>query len=145
MQKFNMTEAEARQKAETTVSNWETVNGHAKEFHILLNSFDWRHDGQMDFMRHLRGTSFENFANSIWESIMGEKGLYHIMRSAHKMTDDFTTAIVTGVNLKAKLSHLNQDIIGHYDNLIIDTDGTLHVYNYKITSTPVEEWDYVKK
>jgi len=43
-----------------------------------------------------------------------------------------------------KLNTTGDDILGHIDNLVIDTDGVLHIYNYKVTSTPISEWNAVK-
>lgn len=67
------------------------------------------------------------------------------MRGRHKLSNEASVKIVQGVNLLAKLNHIGEDIIGHIDNLVIDTNGTLHIYNYKLTSTPISEWDAVKK
>ena len=43
----------------------------------------------------------------------------------------------------AKLNS-GEDIVGHIDNLVIDSHGTVHIYNYKLTSTPISEWGAVK-
>ncbi len=143
-----MTESEAKQKAENTLNNWKTINEDAKELHKLLNTFNFQSPDKSelyDFIEHLEGTRFEDLASSLYNQIMGQNGLFHIMRSNHKLSNDKTVKIVQGVNLLAKLNHIGDDIIGHIDNLVIDTDGVLHIYNYKLTSTPISEWNAVKK
>lgn len=140
-----MSENEAKQRAENTLQNWQIINEDAKELHMLLNTFSFQTDERYDFIKHLEGTKFEDLASSIYDQIMGEGGLYHIMRGRHKLSNDASVKVIQGVNLLAKLNHIGDDIIGHIDNLVIDTNGTLHIYNYKLTSTPISEWDAVKK
>lgn len=140
-----MSENEAKQRAENTLKNWQIINEDAKELHSLLNTFNFQTQERYDFIKHLEGTKFENFASSIYDQIMGDGGLFHIMRGRHKLSNEASVKIVQGVNLLAKLNHIGEDIIGHIDNLVIDTNGKLHIYNYKLTSTPISEWDAVKK
>lgn len=140
-----MSELEAKQKAENTLQNWQIINEDAKDLHSLLNTFSFQTQERYDFIKHLEGSRFEDQAASIYDQIMGENGLFHIMRGRHKLSNDKSTKIVQGVNLLAKLNHIGEDIIGHIDNLVIDTNGVLHIYNYKLTSTPISEWNAVKK
>ena len=140
-----MSENEARQRAENTLQNWQIINEDAKELHSLLNTFNFQTSERYDFIKHLEGTKYEELASSIYDQIMGEGGLFHIMRGRHKLSNGASVKVVQGVNLLAKLNHVGEDIIGHIDNLVIDTNGTLHIYNYKLTSTPISEWDAVKK
>lgn len=130
---------EAKNKANLTVQNWKTINEDAKELHRLLNSFNFREDNLYGFIELLEGTRFENSASDIYEQIKETNGLRHIMFSSHKLASDTTTKIIQSVNLLAKVNGSGDDIIGHIDNLVIDTDGNLHIYNYKITSNPVSE------
>ena len=140
-----MSENEAKQRAENTLQNWQIINEDAKELHALLNTFSFQTSERYDFIKHLEGTKFEDLASSIYDQIMGEGGLFHIVRGRHNLSNDASVKVVQGVNLLAKLNHIGEDIIGHIDNLVIDTNGTLHIYNYKLTSTPISEWDAVKK
>jgi len=41
--------------------------------------------------------------------------------------------------MKCKLLGIDQDIIGHIDNLIIDDSGDLHIVNYKISTTSITD------
>ena len=141
----DLSEEQAKKMAETQLKKWELINEDAKSIHSLLNSFDFQKGDRYDFINHLKGTKFENLASSLWEQIDGEHGLFHLMRGRHKLSNDSKTKIIQAVNLVAKLTHYGEDIIGHIDNLVVGTDGTIHIYNYKLTSTPVSEWKFVKQ
>lgn len=140
-----LSEEQARRMAETQLKQWQLINEDAKSIHGLLNSFNFQIGERYDFIKHLEGTRFENQASALYDQLVGEHGLFHLMRGRHKLSNDAKTKIVQAVNLVAKLTHYGEDIIGHIDNLVIGTDGSLHIYNYKLTSTPVSEWKAVKE
>ena len=140
-----LSEEQARRIAETQLKQWQLINEDAKSIHGLLNSFNFQTGERYDFIKHLEGTRFENQASALYDQLVGEHGLFHLMRGRHKLSNDAKTRIVQAVNLVAKLTHYGEDIIGHIDNLVIGTDGSLHIYNYKLTSTPVSEWKAVKE
>lgn len=140
-----LSEEQARKMAETQLKWWQLINEDAKSIHGLLNSFNFQTRERYDFIKHLEGTRFENQASTLYDQLAGEHGLFHLMRSRHKLSNDAKTKIVQAVNLVAKLTHYGEDIIGHIDNLVIGTDGSIHIYNYKLTSTPVSEWKAVKE
>ena len=140
-----LSEEQARKMAETQLKWWQLINEDAKSIHGLLNSFNFQTGERYDFIKHLEGTRFENQASALYDQLAGEGGLFHLMRRKHKLSNDAKTKIVQAVNLVAKLTHYGEDIIGHIDNLVIGTDGSIHIYNYKLTSTPVSEWKAVKE
>lgn len=139
-----LSESESRQKAEGIKQNWEIINEDAKEIHSILNSFNFSKQDRYDFIQKLKGTRFENFASSLYDSITSKNGLLTMLRSTNKLSNDTTVKILQNINLLARLNTTGDDIIGHIDNLVIDTDGVLHIYNYKVTSTPISEWNAVK-
>lgn len=144
MRDEGLSELEARQKAENIRQNWEIINEDAKELHYILNSFNFSKEDRYDFINKLKDTKFENFASSIYDSITGKGGLLSMLRSTNKLSNDTTVKILQNINLLAKLNTTGDSIIGHIDNLVVDTDGVLHIYNYKVTSTPISEWNSVK-
>ena len=144
MQDEGLSETEARQKAENIRQNWEVINEDAKELHSILNNFSFSKQDRYDFINKLKGTKFENFASSLYDSITGTNGLLTMLRSTNKLSNDTTVKILQNINLLAKLNTTGDSIIGHIDNLVVDTDGVLHIYNYKVTSTPISEWNAVK-
>lgn len=144
MQDENMSEAEAVQKAEQIRANWEIINQDAKELHSILNHFDFSKLDRYDFMEQLKGTKFEQFASSLYDYVTGKSGIQTMLRTQNKLSNDATVKILRNINLKAILNTTGDSIIGHIDNLVVDTDGVLHIYNYKVTSTPISEWNAVK-
>lgn len=138
----NLSDEEALLKAQKTLEAWQIINDDAKTIHSLLNSFSFQTQERYDFIKHLEESKFENFSSSIYDQVLK---LFHIMRDSNKMTNEATVKIVQNINLLAQIRTLGKDIIGHIDNLVIDTNGTLHIYNYKLTSTPISEWDAAKK
>ena len=109
-----------------------------------MNSFNFSKQDRYDFISKLKGTRFENFASSIYDEITKKNGLLTMLRSTNKLSNDTTVKILQNINLLGKLNTTGDDILGHIDNLVIDTDGVLHIYNYKVTSTPISEWNAVK-
>ena len=135
---------EAVQAAENIRQNWEIINEDAKTLHAALNSFNFSKQDRYDFINKLRGTKFENFASSIYDWVTKKDGLLTMLRSTNKLSNDTTVRILQNINLLGKLNTTGDSIFGHIDNLVIDTDGVLHLYNYKVTSTPISEWNAVK-
>ena len=138
-----MSEEEAIQRAQTTLDKWETINEDAKQLHYLLNTFNFQTNERYDFIKHLEGTKFESVASSLWDQIAEKHGLFNLIRGKHKLYSEEHAKVIQAVNLMAKLNS-GEDIVGHIDNLVIDPDGTIHIYNYKLTSTPVSEWNAIK-
>ena len=52
---------------------------------------------------------------------------------------------LTNVNLIGKLNKISRDILGHIDYLFIDEDGTLSIFNYKVSYQPYKDWVNIKK
>lgn len=144
---------EAEALALKHTEKWDIINEDAREIHKLLNTFDFRPSAgkeEYDFRKHLEGTKFENIASSLWQELTkvdsnnGQYGVYPTIRSNHKFSK-VSESVIQSVNLLAKLNHIGKDIVGHIDNLVIDEDGTLHIYNYKYTTTSSKNWDPEKK
>lgn len=140
-----MSEEEALATAKKTLSKWkDIINPDAKELHYLLNTFDFTSNkkGRSDFIDHLKGSKFEEVAFDLWDQLKeNQDSLFRIMYGRHKLNGK--AKIIQSVNLLAKLN-FGEDIVGHIDNLVIDPQGTLHIYNYKLTTTPTSEWNAVK-
>lgn len=55
------------------------------------------------------------------------------------------TRIFKNLNLKSKLIGIDKNLIGHIDYLVIDPDGTLNIYNFKVSSQHYNEWPSAKE
>lgn len=135
---------EAEGLAKNYISKNHIIKDDAKSLHSLLNSFNWNSPDLQKWIDHCKGTRFENLAVQIYKQVYSDdKSLRRILYGRHKLNDK-SAKIITGINLKAEIDILGEDIFGHFDNIVIDSNGCLHVYNYKLTSTPISEWKAVK-
>ena len=142
-----MSEEEATLLANNNVKNWSIVNEDAKEWHRLIGSINIENCSAYQFIKHFEGSKFQDVAASIYDQIKDpdpKKGLLKRMRINHKWDPTSTTKLMQNVNLKATLNYLGEDIVGHFDNIMIATDGTLHVYNYVVTTQPIDSWSGIK-
>ena len=46
-----------------------------------------------------------------------------------------SSQVINNLNLKAEIEGLDKTLFGHIDMIAIDGNGTLHLFNYKITTT----------
>lgn len=133
-------------KAQNDLKDWQIVAEDAKVIHGALNSFDFVKKDRDDFPLKLRGTKFESVAYDLYDQFDGNnKPILRLLYGRHKFTQDSKAKIIQNVNLTAKITGSDEDIIGHIDNLVIDTDGNLHIYNYKYTQESPSNWSKVKK
>ena len=140
MDEEHLSEELARAKAKNQRSKEKNIGNDARDFHILMNSFNWTHGDIQDWIDHCRNTKFEPQTLELWKQVVQ---LRKVMYARHKLNNS-SAKILTGLNLRAQLKNLSEEIFGHYDNIVIDANGNLHLYNYKVTSTPISEWQAVK-
>jgi len=48
--------------------------------------------------------------------------------------------VLRNINLTAQLRNSNTKLLGHIDYAFIDTSGTLHIYNFKVTHNSLNKW-----
>lgn len=129
----------ARNLADQTVAHWDII---AKDSPILHDVFT-RHWANIESLENfLSGTAYEGLVQHIWELVEGrgidgrgnifQKGVFSKFVKG-------TTNIVSNLNLKCKLLGIDEEIVGHIDNLIIDDSGDLHIVNYKISTSAIDD------
>ena len=126
------TEEEANILANKELNKWNTIGEHAKILHNILINFDFR-QGRDDFKESLERTPFELVAYQIFDSLkhFKEKTFGEIKDRA----GGIPSKIINNINLKAELENVDKTLFGHIDTIVIDGDGNLHLFNYKITTT----------
>lgn len=137
-----MDETEALIKAKKIVEGHEIVNSDAKDLHVILNKFNIYEYDPMSDIQKAESTKFYDVANSLFSQITQDGGLRQKIRSRHKVGEQ-SPLILRNINLTAKLNS-GEDITGHFDTIAIDANGNVHVYNYKMTTTSLQEWSAVK-
>lgn len=74
------------------------------------------------------------------------EGIQHSMLSAfgHNKISQETSTIVKNIGLKNEIESLGLSLLGHIDFVIIDAEGNLSLYNYKMTSESLDSWKQAK-
>lgn len=131
----NISQEEAEYIAKKIVEKWDIVGEDAAKLHTLISQFDF-HKGISEFQQLLNGTKFEKVAGELYNSIktFREATLGKIRAQSRGVS----SRIIYNLNLKTKLEGLDKDLFGHIDMVVIDGDGDLHLFNYKITSTSIQ-------
>ena len=127
-------EEQARRTAEEIVNHWDKVAEDSIFMHKYLASYP---KGVNEVRTLTRGTAFEGVAGKLYDIIEGDDYEVNIFkkREGGVLSGLPKTKIIKNLNLKCKLLGIDQELIGHIDNIIIDNLGDLHIVNYKITTT----------
>ena len=129
-------EAAAKNLADRTVEHWDTIAKDSPILHKVLNR-GWASKEMLE--KELKGTAYENVSSLLYELVEGESNIYNQRDGVFSGFIPKTTRLIQNLNMKCKLLGLDQDIIGHIDNLIIDDSGELHIVNYKISTTSIND------
>ena len=126
---------EAEYIAKQEVENWKTIGEDSAQLHTLIADFDFR-KGKSDFQQLLNGTKFERVAGSLYDSLNAfRKNSLGAIKSRSRGA---ASQIVYNLNLKSELEGLDKTLFGHIDMVVIDGDGDLHLFNYKVTTTSIQ-------
>lgn len=134
-----ITEEQALYEARQEVANWELMGNDFMELHSILNGFDFR-QGVYEFEQRLKGTKFEGVANDLYASM--QTFMREEVYGPHK--GETSTNTIKNMNLESELVGGLGKIVGHIDYLLIDSRGTLHIYNFKASTQNSNQWDKAK-
>ena len=132
--KDTLGEEQARNLAEQTVAHWDII---AKDSPLVHELFTKRWANIDALKERLKGTKYEDLVSQIYDLTNGSSNIWKT-----KIFREFvpgTTKIISDLNLKCKLLGIDQEIIGHIDNLIIDDSGDLHIINYKVSTSAIDD------
>lgn len=126
---------EAEYIARQEVENWKIIGEDSAQLHTLIADFDFR-KGKSDFQQLLNGTKFERTAGALYDSLVAfRKNSLGYIKSRSRGA---ASQIVYNLNLKTELEGLDKTLFGHIDMVVIDGDGDLHLFNYKVTTTSIQ-------
>lgn len=126
---------EAEYIARQEVENWKIIGEDSAQLHTLIADFDFR-KGKSDFQQLLNGTKFERVAGTLYDSLTAfRKNSLGAIKSRSRGA---ASQIVYNLNLKTELEGLDKTLFGHIDMVVIDGDGDLHLFNYKVTTTSIQ-------
>lgn len=132
-------EKAAREAVQATLDHWQRVQEDSFELHKMYTDPSLKNNA--DFLT--------KFYDHVPESLKDVRLLTELSEELRKRFN-FTkrsypdSTVISNINLTAKIKQTGQEILGHIDQLIIDKNGTLHLYLYKTTSTAVKDWPNVK-
>ena len=126
----------AKNLADRTVEHWDTIAKDSPILHKILNK-GWASKESLE--KEVKGTAYENIASLLYNLVEGDTNIYNMRNGVFQGFIPGTTRLVQNLNMKCQLLGLDQSIIGHIDNLIIDDSGELHIVNYKISTTTIND------
>lgn len=137
-----ISEEEARKEVQLQLDNNKKIGEDSKLLHSVINDPDI---GNPNFSQE----EFVNRYSSLFSQFSkGDDILAYLYRSLHeiymKEKGRFADSTIRrNVNLTAKTKD-GREIIGHIDQLIVGSDGSLHVYLFKTTNDFYKNWITVK-
>lgn len=142
----NISDSEAQQLLKKTIDNQTTVNEDGMVLHKILGAFHFYRRGEksefVDFDM-VKNSKFNAISGSLFDQIDKE---FMKMFSNHKSLNGTSAKIIQNVTLKGEINNsengfTNQEIVGHFDNIVIDEAGDIHIYNYRVSSSsPIKEY-----
>ena len=131
---------EARKQAIEKVDKWKTIGEDAIPIHTILTSFDTRRSRD-DFKDATRDTKLNTqAAYQLYDSLKKFKG--KALGDIRDKNGGLSSIVINNVNLKAEIEELDQTLFGHIDMIVIDGNGTLHLYNYKVTTDSMNPQEF---
>lgn len=125
---------EGKRKATLEVDNWDMIAADATQLHTIISKIDDK-TSTYEFNKQLKDTKFKNVSNALKTEIDNTK--ISIFSGIKKKNSGRSSQAFFNVNLTAKLRDMPKDIFGHIDMCIVDADGDLHIYNYKVTTSGI--------
>ena len=135
MQK-GMSEEIAKNTVSNEIKHWDQIQEDAMTLHSIINNFDYRKQ-LFDFEQVTKGTVFEATTDQLYSTInqILKQKVYGAVKS-----NEIPSTTINNLNLRTQLEGIDEDLIVHIDKLIVDGDGNIHIYNFKTTTTSVDEW-----
>lgn len=132
----NKSEEEARFIAEQELSKWHIIGKDGAELHKHISDL---RISRSDFQERLKGTKFEKVSGQLYDSINQFKA--RALGEIKKNSRGDASKVVYNLNLKTELSSaiegIDKTLFGHIDMVVIDGNGNLHLFNYKVTTTSI--------
>ena len=127
------TEEQAQAVADQIVKNWDKIAEDSTLLHQYLSSYP---KGINEVRTLMKGTAFENVVGKLYDLLESDDASVNLFKKRGGVLSGTPKAkIIKNLNLKCKLLGIDQELIGHIDNIIVDSLGDLHIVNYKITTS----------
>lgn len=143
---LHIPQEQAIREVEKEISNWKSIAEDSKDIHKLLTDpiLAVPEDRKEEYIQRAKGNL--NPSSKLYnDELLGS--LYDSLRTFYKKSKGNYSESVTvrNINLTSTLKNSDTKLFGHIDYAYVDNYGTLHVYNFKVTSKPVNQWPKSKK
>lgn len=130
LEKDGIPRSQGKIQSEKMAKNWDKISEDAIIIHKLLKS-DF--DGLVSKLQ-------EETKNTRLQDLDGQVLLDELekIRKRAFYGKGEGCKIIRDLNLKAQIYGLDISVLGHIDNIIIDPNGELHIINYKVTTSVID-------
>ena len=138
---LGMSTQEATKEVEKEISNWETIAEDSKLIHKLLTDpiIASTEDKKAEFIQRAKDVipkSSKLYDDNLLGTLYDQLKTFYINSKGHYVDSE----VLRNINLTAQLKNSNTKLLGHIDYAFIDTSGTLHIYNFKVTHNSLNKW-----
>ena len=138
---LGMSKEEAAKEVDKEIASWETIAEDSKLIHSLLLDpiLAAPEDKKSEFIQRAK----EKLPKSsrIYDDVL-LGNLYDQLKNFYKDSKGHyaNSEVLRNINVTAQLKNSNTKLFGHIDYAFIDTSGTLHIYNFKVTHNSLNKW-----
>lgn len=138
---LGMSEQEATKEVEKEISSWETIAEDSKLIHKLLTDpiIAVPEDKKGEFIQRAKNIiprDSKLYNDNLLGILYDQLRDFYLNNKGHYVDSE----IIRNINLTAQLKNSNTKLLGHIDYAFVDTSGTLHIYNFKVTHSSLNKW-----
>lgn len=143
---LKLSEEEATREVEKEIQNWETIAEDSRDLHKLLTDpiLAIPEDKKAEYIQRAKN-NLDKSSKLYDDNLLGVlyDGLkeFYMQNKGHFADSE----VLRNINIISQLRGVDTKLFGHIDYAFIDTFGTLHIYNFKVTNTPVNKWSKSKR
>ena len=138
---LGMSEQEATKEVEKEISSWETIAEDSKLIHKLLTDpiIAVPEDKKAEFIQRAKSIVPKDsklYDDTLLGTLYDQLKTFYLDSKGHYVDSE----VLRNINLTAQLRNSNTKLLGHIDYAFVDTSGTLHIYNFKVTHNSLNKW-----
>lgn len=137
---------QAVKEVEREIQNWDIIAKDSKDLHKLITDpiLAIPEDKKAEFIQRAKSNldkSSNLYDDDILGSLYDELRKFYLENKGHFVDSE----VLRNINVSSQLRESTTKLFGHIDYAFVDTFGVLHIYNFKVTSTPINKWSFDKK
>lgn len=132
-----LSEDKAIKIAQQEVDNWQTIGEDGITLHNVISKFDFSKKEQSDFQKALEGTKFYLTSGTLYNSLNSIRK--SVLSKIKKQNYNNSSIVLNNLNVTSYIEELDKTLLGHMDMVVVDHSGTVHLFNYKITTHTLQD------